>query len=161
VPRGIGWTGRWGVVPIVEPVEGGYRFNLGRLERRLLMQALDEIRVLMAEQDPLTRRLFPTAYVDEPALEAEYRELVGDDLKRSTLESFDLVERTIDGTTISREELETWMRAINSARLVLGTRLDVGEDSSPPEADDPDLPLYVVYDLLDLLLGSTLAILTN
>ena len=161
MPRGIGWTGRWGIRPIVQRVEGGYQVNLGRIERQVLQQAFDDLRVLLANEDPATRRLFPPAYVAQPELEAEFRGLVGDDLVRSKLEAVDLVERTIDGATVDRDELEAWMRAINSVRLVIGTRLDIGEEPFEVQADDPDLPLYAVYDFLSSLLGVIVGVLAR
>ena len=161
MPRGIGWTGRWGVRPIVQRVEGGYQVNLGRIERQVLQQSFDDLRVLLADHDPATRRLFPPAYVDQPELEAEFRGMVGDDLVRSQLEAIDLVERTIDGATVDRDELEAWMRAINSVRLVIGTRLDIGEEAFEVEPDDPDLPLYAVYDFLSSLLGVIVEVLAR
>jgi len=161
VPRGIGWTGRWGILPVVQRVDGGYRVNLGRVERQVLAQSFDELRSLLATKDPAARRLFPTAYVDQPELEAEFRGLVGDDLVRSQLEALDLVERTIDGSTVDRDELEAWMRAINSVRLVIGTRLDIGEEALQVEPDDPDLPLYAVYDFLSSLLAVIVDVLAH
>ncbi len=161
MPRGIGWTGRWGIRPIVQRVDGGYQVNLGRIERQVLQQSFDDLRVLLVNEDPTTRRLFPPAYVDQPELEAEFRGLVGDDLVRSRLEAIDLVERTIDGTTVDRDELEAWMRAINSVRLVIGTRLDIGEEAFEVDPDDPDLPLYAVYDFLSSLLGAIVGALAR
>jgi hypothetical protein len=145
----------------VQRVDGGYRVNLGRTERLVLGQAFDDLRVLLSQEDPSTHRLFPTAYVDEPALEAEYRRLVGDDLVQSRLEAIAVVERTADGTVMSLDELESWMRAVNAVRLVIGTRLDIGEDDGPHAADDPDLPLYALYDFLGFILGSILQALSD
>ena len=86
---------------------------------------------------------------------------MGDDLVRSQLEALDLVERTIDGSTVDRDELEAWMRAINSVRLVIGTRLDIGEEAFEVEPDDPDLPLYAVYDFLSSLLAVIVDVLAH
>lgn len=161
MPRGIGWTGRWGVLPLVQRVGDGYRVNLGRVERQVLMQTFDDLRALLANHDPVTRRLFPTAYVDEPELEQEFRDLVGDDLARSQVEALDLVERTIDGTTVDADELETWMRAVNSVRLVIGTALDLGEEPVQLDAEDPSVALYQVYDFLTFLLGTIVSVLAS
>ncbi len=122
MPRGFSLAGRMGWLPLVETVPGGYRVNLGRAEQRVVMECLDELRVMLANQDPATRRLFPTAYVTDPELDAEYQQLVGDDLLTGQLEALDIVERTIDGQIVDRGELEAWMRAVNGVRLALGTR---------------------------------------
>jgi len=121
VPRRIPWPSGWGPQPLVEPVEGGYRVNLSRIEQRVLQQAFDDLRVMIANDDPSTRRLTPTAHVDDPALDEEYRRMVGDDLRASQLAAFDVVEHSIDGSTVSRDELESWMRSVNAVRLVIGT----------------------------------------
>jgi len=157
VPRLSRWLGPFGWRPLVEVVPGGYRVNLTKPEQRLVMEKMDELRVMLADHDPATRRLFPTAYVEHPELDAEYQRLVGDDLRQGQLDALDVVERTIDGEVIDRSEAEAWMRAVNGVRLALGTRLDVGEE--PPEAldpDDPDLHDRVAYEVLNMVLGGFL-----
>jgi hypothetical protein len=150
-PR-IPWPAGWGPRPLVEPVEGGYRVNLSRIEQRVLQQSFDDLRVMLVNDDPSTRRLAPTAYPDDPALDEEYRQLIGDDLVTSQLAAFDVVERSIGGTTVSPDELQSWMRSVNSVRLVIGTQLDVGEDVPAIARTDPDYPRYVMYDFLGNLL---------
>jgi hypothetical protein len=125
---------------LVEAVDGGFRVNLSRIEQRVLQQAFDDLRVMIVNDDPSTKRLTPTAYVDDPALDEEYRKMVGDDLQASQLAAFDVVEHSIDGSTVSRDELEAWMRSVNAVRLVIGTQLDVGEDLVRVDKSDPDYP---------------------
>lgn len=153
MPRRIPWPSGWGPRPLVEAVDGGFRVNLSRIEQRVLQQAFDDLRVMIVNDDPSTKRLTPTAYVDDPALDEEYREMVGDDLQASQLAAFDVVERSIDGSTVSRDELESWMRSVNAVRLVIGTQLDVGEERIEVDKTDPDYPRYVVYDFLSNLLA--------
>ena len=153
MPRRIPWPSGWGPRPLVEAVDGGFRVNLSRIEQRVLQQAFDDLRVMIVNDDPSTKRLTPTAYVDDPALDEEYREMVGDDLQASQLAAFDVVEHSIDGSTVSRDELESWMRSVNAVRLVIGTQLDVGEERIEVDKTDPDYPRYVVYDFLSNLLA--------
>ena len=153
MPRGIPLPGRWNPPPLVEAVPNGFRVNLGRLERLVLQQTFDDLRVLLAGRDPSTRRLFPNAYVDNPQQEAEYQRLVGDDLAQSQLDALDVVERSIDGGVISAIELEQWMRSVNAVRLVIGTQLDIGEDDDRPARSDPTYARYGVYDFLTQLLA--------
>jgi hypothetical protein len=127
--------------------------NLGRVEQQVLVTALDELRVMLANHDPATRRLFPTAYIDHPELDAEYQRLVSDELMEGQVEALDLVERTVDGEVIDRSELEGWMRAINGTRLAIGTRLDIGEEPVEIAPDDPDLSMHLIYDFLTQLLA--------
>ncbi len=153
MPRRIPWPAGWGPRPLVEAVDDGYRVNLSRIEQRVLQQAFDDLRVMIVNDDPATRRLTPTAYVDDPALDEEYRKMVGDDLRASQLAAFDVVERSIGGSTVTRDELESWMRSVNAVRLVIGTQLDVDEVPHDVDKSDPDYPRYVVYDFLSNLLA--------
>jgi hypothetical protein len=149
------WLGAFGWRPLVDVVPGGYQVNLTKPEQRLIMESMDELRVMLADHDPATRRLFPTAYVEHPELDAEYQRLVGDDLRQGQLDALEVVERTIDGQVMDRGEAEAWMRAVNGVRLALGTRLDVGEE--PPGAldpDDPELHDKLVYEVLNMVLGA-------
>ena len=159
MPRGIPWPSRWLPPPLVEVVPDGYRVNLGRLERLVLQQTFDDLRVLLADHDPATRRLFPTAYVDDAKRDAEYQELVGDDLARSQLDALDTVERSIDGSVVGRDELEQWMRSVNAVRLVIGTQLDISEDMERVDPSDPDYARYGVYEFLSNLLAWIVATL--
>ena len=83
--------------------------------------------------------------------------MVGDDLLQGQLDALDTVERTIDGQIVDRDELDAWMRAINSVRLALGTRLDVSEDMGEIDPDDPDAHDRLVYEVLTVILGSIIA----
>jgi len=161
VPRRIPWPSGWGPRPLVEAVDGGFRVNLSRIEQRVLQQAFDDLRVMIVNDDPSTKRLTPTAYVDDPALDEEYREMVGDDLQASQLAAFDVVERSIDGSTVSRDELESWMRSVNAVRLVIGTQLDISEDELHIEPDDPDIDRYMLYDFLTGLLSWIISALAS
>ncbi|HVN50672.1 MAG TPA: DUF2017 family protein [Acidimicrobiales bacterium] len=158
MPRIFGPRGPWGWRPLVERVGDGYRVNLGRIEQRFVIESLDELRVMLANQDPHTRRLFPTAYPDDAQRDAEYHGMVGEDLLRGQLDALDTVERTIDGQVIDREELDAWMRAVNGVRLALGTRLDVSEEMGPVDLDDPNAHDWLVYEILTALLGSLIAV---
>jgi hypothetical protein len=160
MPRLFRNLGGWGWRPLVERVGDGYRVNLGRVEQHVVMQAIDELRAMLANHDPDTRRLFPTAYPADAELDAEYRQMVGDDLLRGQLDALDTVERTIDGQVIDRDELDAWMRAVNGVRLALGTRLDVSEDLQEIDPDDPNAQDWLVYEVLTVVLGSLIAAAT-
>jgi hypothetical protein len=75
--------------------------------------------------------------------------MVHDDLLQSRREALATTARTADEGELPRETLEQWMVALNSVRLVLGTRLDVSEDEPPDLADDdPELAAWAVYEFL-------------
>jgi hypothetical protein len=130
---------------------GAVELRLSRDERSLLAGLLAELRALLdgAPGDPSLRRLFPPAY-DEEDDERGYRELMGDELLDGRLAALELVAETLDRDRLSAEEADTWLRALNDLRLVLGTRLDVQEDTFATElrSDDPRAPALAVYAYL-------------
>ena len=104
--------------------------------------------------DPVLRRLFPVAHASDTGVDAAYRDMVGDDLLRSRRESLEVIIATIDRTEIDRVTIEAWLTGLNSVRLVLGTRLDVGEGPLPDlEPDDPELPAWAVYEFLGAMVS--------
>jgi hypothetical protein len=89
------------------------------------------------DHDPGLRRLYPTAYPDDPDRDADYAGLVHDDLVQLRLEAAATVEATAGSPSLTDDELAAWMQVLNGLRLLLGTRLDVSEeDQFDPEADD-------------------------
>jgi hypothetical protein len=130
---------------------GAVELRLSRDERSLLAGLVEELRALLdgAPGDPSLRRLFPPAY-DEEDDERAYRELMGGELLDGRRAALELVAETVDRDRLSAEEAETWLRALNDLRLVLGTRLDVQEDTFAEElhSDDPRAPALAVYAYL-------------
>ena len=105
-----------------------------------------------APEDPSLRRLFPPAYDDE-ADETEYRRLMGDELLGGRRRALQLLEETADHDRLSAEEAQAWLTALNDLRLVLGTRLDVREETllhglDPSDPRAPDLALYAYLSWL-------------
>jgi hypothetical protein len=100
------------------------------------------------------QRLFPVAHPDDAEAQAEFEELVRDDLVASRLASIDQVEATLDATELDDEQLMAWLQAINSVRLVLGTILDVSEEDSGRDVDDddPEAGTWALYGYLSFLL---------
>jgi len=137
---------------------GHYDLRLPDPERELLGNLVSQLRQLVAdpaaaERDPSLRRLFPTAYPDDEEREAEYRAMVGDELRDSRLQALETVERSLAATRVEEEQLVAWMGAVNDVRLVLGTRLDVTEETTfDVDPQDPDAPLLAAYAYLGYLL---------
>ena len=132
---------------------GQFRIRLSNDERALLRALTRQLRDLLGTDDPSLRRLTPPGYADDPKLEAEYRELVGDDLAAQRLRALDVMESTADSDRLDEEELAAWLGAVNDLRLVLGTRLDVTEDvyADGIDEDDPRAPSFGVYVYLGWL----------
>lgn len=83
--------------------------------------------------DPVLARLFPDGYRDDPDAAAELRALTEDDLRTQKLENVNTLLATLplDGGPIrlDSEQAEAWLLALNDARLVVGTRLEVTDDT--------------------------------
>lgn len=109
-----------------------------------------------APQDPALHRLLPAAYDDDVAA-ADFRRLMDGDLRRLKSGALESVLTRLDERSVrlSPDDTETWLRALNDIRLVLGVRLDVQEDMDALVesliADDPRLPLLYAYDRLTRL----------
>jgi len=131
---------------------GRYKIRLSDEERNLLRNLCDEVRELLTTDEPSLRRLFPPAYLDDDEKEAEYQSLMRADLLATHQASLETLEKTADATELDEAELSAWMAALNQVRLVLGTSLDVSEET---ELDvDPENPLafsYAVYGFLGYL----------
>jgi hypothetical protein len=147
-------------LPIRRERDGSYSVHLSEPEQVLLKSLLAQLRTLLKietageiTEASGVRRLFPTAYPGREDLEAEYQDMVRDDLVTKRLAAIDDVESTIVLPTLDDEQLSTWMTTFNDLRLVLGTRLDVSEDDSGPiDPEDPDAPALVAYGYLGELL---------
>ena len=136
---------------------GELQLRLSDEERDLLRKLPDQLREMLDEEpdDPALRRLSPPAYADveEEAHEAEYRRFMGDELRQRRLAALALMGETIDADRLSEEQAQGWLAAINSLRLVLGTRLDVSEEMASAEIDpeDPLAPVLALYGYLSWL----------
>ena len=119
----------------------------------MLATMSEQLSPMIDPDEPMTRRLFPPAYPDsgDRAAEQEYRTLVDTALVSHHREAFAVLAETAEADTLSEPELNAWLSAVGSIRLVLGTRLDVSEDMAPPEPSDPTAPEYALYELLGQL----------
>jgi MoxR-like ATPase len=130
---------------------GEIRLQLAEEERALLREVAEELGTLMEEapEDPSLRRLFPPAHEDEE-LQREYRELTHAQLASGRERAIATLRETADRELLTPEEADAWLRALNDARLVLGTRLDLPEDFDWDafDANDPRAPELALYAYL-------------
>jgi hypothetical protein len=123
----------------ISRVPDGVRIDLPEDERLLLRQVILELSLLLeGPADPSLRRLYPPAHDDEE-LERQYRELAGQQLESGRRRALETMGSTADQMLLTPEEADAWLRALNDLRLVLGTRLEVGEDFDW-DAVGPDHP---------------------
>ena len=150
-------------------MKGTFDLRLPDEERKLLEWLLPQLRELLVDSTPEEevdrnlRRLFPTAYHEDAELDQEYRSLMHDDLLRGRLENIEAVERSLDATSLTHDEVNQWIAVVNDVRLVLGTRLDVSEEDDPAslDPDDPASGPFAVYHYLGWLLGEMVDVLLD
>lgn len=146
------------VPPIVRAADG-YVINLGTGERELLSRLLNELTQLLVGEadDPRLVRIFPPAYhleADHQA-DAEYQRLMREELVASRLSGITVVIAALQSADpLDSEAMTAFVQSINGLRLVLGTMLDVTEDSDPDDVDDdhPFAGEHHLYSFLSWLL---------
>jgi hypothetical protein len=132
---------------------GAVRLNFDEEELLLLREFLAELQGLLDDpDDPALRRLFPPAH-DDLDSEEQYRSLVRGQLVSGRADAIAAVRDTLGRETLSPKEADAWLRALNDLRLVLGTRLDITEDTDfekldPGEPRGRDLGLYAYLSWL-------------
>jgi hypothetical protein len=132
--------------------DGSYRVHLPAEERTVLAALPGQLRDALAAGEPTLYRLFPPAHADDDETNEDYARLVGASLLEGRLLALAELERTAHEETLSEEDLNAWLGALESLRLVLGTQLDVTEESYGPfEVDDPDAPRLALYHWLSWL----------
>ena len=83
-----------------------------------------------------------------------------DELIERRRASADVLLAGMNAESVDTDGLLTMMRALNDLRLVLGTQLDVSEDSRPRiRAGDPDAARWFAYERLSRLLFFVIAAL--
>jgi hypothetical protein len=137
---------------LVKRTRQGIELQLSAEERQLLAVLVTEMRELLGTDDPSLRRLYPTAYIDDPGRDAEYQILARAELADRRLQALDVVEASVDARLLDPDQVNAWMQTINQIRLVLGTRLDVDEDEPEFDPDSDDAAARAVYAYLAMLL---------
>ena len=131
-------------------------------EARIIALLLDQLEQLLTAEaedvagDPVLDRLLPAGHRSDPELAADYRELTESALRAGKADDLATVRAGLppDGGTVrlDPEQAAAWLRTSNDLRLALGTRLDVREDTEPPEdlASEEGQQLAVYYWLTGL-----------
>jgi hypothetical protein len=131
-------------------------------EARIVALLLDQLEQLLTAEsedvagDPVLARLLPPGHRSDPEAAADYRELTESALRAGKADDLATVRASLppDGGTVrlDPEQATAWLRTSNDLRLALGTRLDVQEDTEPPEdlASEEGQQLAVYYWLTGL-----------
>lgn len=142
---------------IVRRADGDFDVEVPADQRDVIRDLPHQLRRLLDDGDPETdaalRRLYPTADLDDPDHAAEFDRLVRDDLTAQRAAAIAAMERTIDADRLSEDDLAGWLAVLNDVRLVLGTRLEVTEETTTEDFDagDARAPAYALYAYLSYL----------
>ena len=152
--------------PIEQIDTGLFALNLTADERATLRGFVDQLEeVVSAPSDDLrVRRLFPTAYHDNPEHDAEYQGFMREELAQSRLTSIETVRSVLmSEEPMTESQLYSFMTVLNSLRLVLGTLLDVDEvdDLDLIPEDNPAFGQAQLYEYLGWLLEWTVSALSG
>lgn len=163
------------------------RAELSRVEVDVLVAVISDLLALLGEEeggdadplaamvglsggpverpdDPALARLLPDAYGDDEAAATEFRRFTEGDLragKRANATAVLGMLAPLAGggrLVLDRDEVDAWLGCLNDLRLVLGTRLEVTEETDVvPEGDDPRSHALQVYGWLGWLQESLLS----
>ena len=150
--------------PVVANGDGTFSISLTPDERATLLGFVDQLASILGSgpDDARLRRLYPTAYHNDPEHDAEYQGYMRDELSQSRMASIAIVQEVLASQSpISESQLHALMTVLNNLRLVLGTLLDVGEDEDVPDEDDPAFGQWQLYSYLGWLLEWTVSALTE
>jgi hypothetical protein len=141
---------------------GGVEIRLPPGIREVLTGLCDQLEELLTNEDPSSdpalARLSPAAYPDDPLRELEFEQLAGDDLAAGRLASLRQLRDTVGADVLDEDQSLAWLRTLNDLRLVLGTRLDVTEESGLEdfEGDEAAMNGFELYVALGEIQGQLL-----
>ncbi len=150
--------GAWPFHPLGD---GTFQVTLPPETRHGLLTLAEQIEEVQTTDRPELRRLFPTAYPDDPERDAGYQVFARDQLISKRQEAIRVIRRTVDAETLTEEELSAWMAILNDYRLVLGTMLDVSEDDDGLDPEAPEFGAQLLYHELGQLVGAMVEALTT
>jgi hypothetical protein len=145
--------------PVTQKGPDRFRVRLSPQERDAVATFVTQLRQLLTSEDPSSdpavARLFPAAFPDDVMANLEYEQGHGHELLLAKLEALDTVEATMGKDEITEDELLAWLGSLNSIRLVVGTRLDLTEDSNERDFGDDEQAagLFEMYRYLTWLEG--------
>lgn len=117
------------------------------------------------DMDPITERLFPNAYRDDPDASLDFRRFTQAEQQAQKVADARVVLSDLDRpepagrVLIPADHLGAWMKTLNAMRLVLSVVLGITDEISSDEAtrfppDDPRAQLHSYFGWLGWLLES-------
>ena len=129
--------------------------RLDPAEAQIVGLLLDQLEQLLdaddVRDDAVLQRLFPDGHRGDAGIAADYRDLTEESLRAGKADDLATVRATLppDGgeVRLDTDQAAAWLRSTNDIRLALGVRLDVTEDTEPPEdpAGEEGQQLAVYY----------------
>jgi len=126
----------------------------------LVRELTNDVEQREEPQDLVLKRLFPSAYPDDPVASADFRRFTEHGLReRKISEATTVLQRLAETQRGARplrippEETQAWLRTLTSVRLAVATRLGI-TDAEAADAlnnlpdDDPRAFMVSVYDWL-------------
>ncbi|HVF20899.1 MAG TPA: DUF2017 family protein [Mycobacteriales bacterium] len=117
-----------------------YVCRLRPYEVTLLRETVEDVQRFFSADvppNPISERLFPDPSFDR-AVSDELRELIEDDLRSGKQEAARTLLASLpdDGrVSLTAEEAEAWLTALNDVRLALGTAVGITEEWAGDEED--------------------------
>lgn len=145
--------------PFASMKDGRVSVRLRANERKAIRGLAAEYRELLRNEsqasDSAMARLFPPAYREDPLRNFDYERRAHDGLMGERLAAIDALEQHADAAVLSADQAHSWLGVLNDLRLVLGTRLDITEDSSEEdfETDPASANTFGLYRWLTHLVG--------
>lgn len=151
-------------------LNGQFLLTLNVGEREVLGQLFDQVEQLLEElttqdtsdplevmlgmngstqisTDPALARLFPDGYSEDEHASADFRRFTEQDLRQQKMATLNDVRKgivaTVSPVVVSALQAESWLKALNDLRLVLGTRLEISDENDFDfDSDEPGIHLY-------------------
>ncbi|MBN9619558.1 MAG: DUF2017 family protein [Actinobacteria bacterium] len=132
---------------------GRVTVRLQGVEAATLGNLLDQLALLVEadadHEDPVIRRLYPSAYPDDADAEREFRGLTLDSLRVERRERVEACQADLAGgreLELDADSGRRWIQVLNDLRLALGTELGVTEEDEPAlDPTDPERDRRLVY----------------
>jgi alkanesulfonate monooxygenase SsuD/methylene tetrahydromethanopterin reductase-like flavin-dependent oxidoreductase (luciferase family) len=144
--------------------DGSVDVALGEVEVNAVDQTAAELIKELSDPGENSARWFPPAYADDPQHQQEFARMTRDDLiehknaaAKTVVDSIreGAIKKGIWRARLTEEQAHAWLGALNDARLLLGTKLNVTEEMEhlPRAGHDPEVLRYNVYAFLSALQG--------